>query len=429
MVKYLQVLMVMIVALFTTNAMAWTPPASPKPAGNIADLAHVLTPLELQRLNLQLKQINTNSANEIGVLIIPSLGDENIRDVGFATAKAWGVGKQGLDNGVMIVWSPGDRKIGIETGSGVEGDLPDLTCNDIIRKVMGPEFKNKNYEAGLSQAFVAISGDIEDHRQALARRDQENAAKSKEAEPQTPPQSGCDVSGVPMTQAGFGSTFFWFILGGGVILWWIRRLRAAQQYKGQENIEGRGRRVDEQRREIKELVATEEALRQEKLQQVSPTTVIAPVMQSPPLPIPVIRTTPDPLVPAVATVDSVSATAEVAARIRQEQEFARREREERHLAEQIQHQADLRREEENRRERARVVEAAKEAAIAAALLAAAAVIESSSDDDDDQDDDSSGSSDASSCGSDSSASADDSDSSDSDFGGGDFSGGGSDDNY
>lgn len=430
MVKYLKYMVAMMITMFATSAMAWTPPASPKPAGNIADLAHVLTQSELGRLNTQLRQINSTSANEIGVLILPSLDGQDIRDVGISTAKAWGVGKQGLDNGVMVVWSPGDRKIGIETGKGVEGDLPDLTCNDIIRKVMGPQFRQKNYEAGLSAAFTTISADIEDHRAAVAQRDRENAtrnngdnaATSNGTAPQTSttPQSGsgCDVAGAPMTHAGLGTGLFWLMVVGG--LWFfLRRHRAATRRRQEEELAERQRNLDLRRQELDRLNAMQELQHQKPV--VVP--VVVPVQ---PISIPVIRPA-EPIVAPTATVSAVAPTWEVAQRIRQEQEEERtrqahlrqleQERQEREVEER--HQARLQRE--------RAEEAAEEAAAAAALVAAAAVAVSSSDDDDNDSSDGTSASSCSSSSSDDSSSS--SDSSDSDFGGGDFGGGGLADSY
>jgi uncharacterized membrane protein YgcG len=422
MVKYVKFLVAMMVTMFATSAMAWTPPASPKPTGNIVDLAGVLHQPEMQRLNAQLKQINSNSANEIGVLILPSLDGQDIRDVGISTAKAWGVGKQGLDNGVMVVWSPGDRKIGIETGKGVEGDLPDLTCNDIIRKVMGPQFRQKNYEVGLSQAFVAISGAIEDHRAAVAQRDRENAARgngdnaatSNGTTPQTSttPQSGsgCDVAGTPGTHAGLGMGLLWLLGIGGLWLL-LRGYRASARRREQEELAENQRLLDLRRQELDRLTAAQDQYRRERaarVQPVVPAPVVAPVPFQP-IAIQVVRPA-EPIVAPTATVSTIAPTWEVAQRIRQEQEEERtrqarlrqleQERQEREVEER--HQARLRRE--------RAEEAAEEAAAAAAIVAAAA---SSNDDDNDDDDDSPSGS----------------DSSDTDFGGGDFGGGGSADSY
>jgi uncharacterized membrane protein YgcG len=169
-------------------------------------------------------------------------GGQDIRDVGIATGKAWGVGKKDLDNGVMIVWSPGDRKIGIETGKGVEGDLPDLKCNDIIRNVMGPNFRQKNFVGGLSGAFVAISADIADHRAQVAER---NARAAQAAKTSTVPPTatatqphtnsgGCDVG---VAQAGFGSFFFLVLfIGAGWLLFSRRRRHRYQDDAGFSSI-------------------------------------------------------------------------------------------------------------------------------------------------------------------------------------------------
>ena len=51
----------------------------------------------------------------------------------------------------------------IQTGYGLEGALPDITCNEIIRDAVAPRFRAKDYEggfaAGIDLIFKAIRGE------------------------------------------------------------------------------------------------------------------------------------------------------------------------------------------------------------------------------------------------------------------------------
>lgn len=478
MVRYLKFLVAMMVTMFATSAFAYNPPASPKPAGNIVDLAHVLTPQSMGKLNAQINRINTTSANELGVLILPSLNGENIRDVGYTTARAWGVGKKDVDNGVMIVWSPGDRKIGIETGKGVEGDLPDLKANDIIRNIMGPEFRQQHYEAGLSRAFDAITQTIGDHRLLVAEAKQRaqqlgqnptvpnpppgNAIAAGGSPPQASTSHGCDVADTPgVNQAGFGGSLFLLLVVVGV--WFFVRkvlasFRRQEQQKEAELQLLRQQRVAElerrerKRQEAELRQAAEDKHRAEEERARQPVVHLPPSL-SPEHPCPIcgeplphisstFHTTPrpEPVHPvAVATV--TTPTVDVAARIRQEQEELLEEAErqariaregEEARARAVARERQARMDEEARQERLarldaerRASEAEEEAAAIVAAAAAAAVI-SSSDDDSNSGSDFSGGGSYSSDNDDSSSS---NDSPDTDFGGGDFGGGGSADSY
>lgn len=407
MMKYIQLLVVMLMTTIAGTALAWNPPPSPKPSSNILDQAKALTPQELGRLNSQLNQINNTSANEIGVLIVPSLNGEEIRTVGYATGRAWGVGKRELDNGVMIVWSPGDHKIGIETGKGVEGDLPDLKCNDIIRNIMIPQFKGGHYEAGLSHAFVAVSSAIAGHRAELAERDrrdrtdQQHIADTPHTTTTSTPSGGCDVAGVPNGAVGFGVV--WLLLVGGVVYLFWRRHRADQE----SHTEWRTK-MDQFNQDFAEAldreIQVEEREQKARLQQKreeywnAPHPTVAVNMNNEPVTVPV---TPE----VVQTTDAVHDRLQQLAEERQRRE----EREERQA-----------RRDRERRER----QEEETAILAAAAVAAVASNCSSEDSEDDADDDSSSNSSPSSC-----ASSSDDSSPDPDFGGGDFGGGGSSSDY
>ena len=71
-----------------------------------------------------------------------------------------GIGKAGKDNGVLIVLVMDSHDIAIETGYGVEGQLPDAECGRIIRDTMTPEFKNGNFGNGLYLGMVAVGKDL-----------------------------------------------------------------------------------------------------------------------------------------------------------------------------------------------------------------------------------------------------------------------------
>ncbi len=55
-----------------------------------------------------------------------------------------------------------DRKVRIEVGRGLEGDLPDITCDSVIRKQILPRFKDGDYDAGVTDGIQAILGAMGD---------------------------------------------------------------------------------------------------------------------------------------------------------------------------------------------------------------------------------------------------------------------------
>jgi uncharacterized protein len=55
-------------------------------------------------------------------------------------AEKWKIGRKGQDNGALFLIAKNDRKMRIEVGYGLEGVLPDVTANRIIREDVAPAF-------------------------------------------------------------------------------------------------------------------------------------------------------------------------------------------------------------------------------------------------------------------------------------------------
>lgn len=249
-------LAVMLIALFPKNSFAWSPPASPKPDSAISDQANVLSDSARHRLDKKLSKINASSANEIAVLILPSLDDENIEDVGIATAKSWGVGKSGLDNGVLIILAMKEHKSRIETGKGVEGDLPDLKCNDILANVLRPFMKKGDVEGGLSATIDSISSSIASHKEELASGHKPSSG------------GGCQVSpdGLNSIDIAVFSVILLAVIGLGLV-WRSSVRRKEEQKRERENEDAEADRVQDEIDRAAEMFATRERLRKENERQ------------------------------------------------------------------------------------------------------------------------------------------------------------------
>ena len=131
-------------------------PPKPSPSRLVNDMAHMMTAGEQDQLERKLLDFSRETSNEITIVTIDSLGDYDVSDYATKLGKAWGVGRSGKNNGVVILASLQDHKINISPGKGLEGALTDLQCGRIIRHEMVPAFKDKNYYDGFSKAADAI---------------------------------------------------------------------------------------------------------------------------------------------------------------------------------------------------------------------------------------------------------------------------------
>lgn len=131
-------------------------PDKPNPPRLVNDFAHMMTPDEQAQLEAKLRDFERTTSNEITIVTIVSLGSYDVADYATKLGKQWGVGKDGKNNGVVILASLQEHKINISPGKGLEGALTDLTCGRIIRNEMSPAFKSGFYFQGFSKAADAV---------------------------------------------------------------------------------------------------------------------------------------------------------------------------------------------------------------------------------------------------------------------------------
>lgn len=122
----------------------------------VHDEAKILSPGFTSELERILKVYEDSTSNQIAVLIIPTLNDVPVEDYTFQVAEKWKLGQADKDNGALLFIAVEDRKVRIEVGEGLEGVLPDAVCNQIIRNEIAPNFRERNYDAGVRAAVVAM---------------------------------------------------------------------------------------------------------------------------------------------------------------------------------------------------------------------------------------------------------------------------------
>jgi uncharacterized protein len=124
--------------------------------GRVNDLAGILSPDTVKRLEGALAAFEASDSTQVVVLTVPSLEGDTIEGFSIKTAQKWGIGQKGKDNGALLVVSKGDREVRIEVGRGLEGSLTDALSGRIIDHVIVPEFKKGDFNAGVEQGVDKI---------------------------------------------------------------------------------------------------------------------------------------------------------------------------------------------------------------------------------------------------------------------------------
>jgi uncharacterized protein len=116
----------------------------------------ILKPETVQQLNVMIDSLRSQNGAEIAVAVVSSIGQADYFEFANQLFKEWSIGKKKQDNGLLILFILDQKKVKIETGYGLEGELPDAICSRIRTQVMNPYFKTGNYDAGLIAGVQSI---------------------------------------------------------------------------------------------------------------------------------------------------------------------------------------------------------------------------------------------------------------------------------
>ncbi len=133
----------------------------PPLTGRIVDAGHLLPPDVSASLTAELEAHEARTGNQVVLLTLPSLEGQPLEEFSHRVATTWKLGRKGTDNGVLLLVVPGDRKIRIEVGYGLEGVLTDAVTSRIIRHEIVPRFKAGDFPGGITAGLHAILGTIE----------------------------------------------------------------------------------------------------------------------------------------------------------------------------------------------------------------------------------------------------------------------------
>ena len=125
------------------------------------DYAGLLAADARQRLESRLAEREAATGAQMVIAVFPSLEGESLEDFGIRLAERWRIGRQDLDNGVILLVFVRERRVRMEVGYGLEPTLTDAVAGQIIREQMAPRFREERYAAGLEAAVEAVYARVE----------------------------------------------------------------------------------------------------------------------------------------------------------------------------------------------------------------------------------------------------------------------------
>ena len=128
----------------------------------VVDAAGIVPDATERQIDAELLDYQTRSGNQIAVAVVKTTGNQSIEDYAIDLARSWGVGQKDRDTGILVVIAHSDRKVRIEVGRGLEGDLTDLQSGRIISDRLVPLLERGDVGGAVQQGTQAIRKELGD---------------------------------------------------------------------------------------------------------------------------------------------------------------------------------------------------------------------------------------------------------------------------
>ena len=128
----------------------------PELSNRIVDNAHLLSPETKTSLGTKLVSLEQKTGDQIVVATLSSLYGYDIETYANGLFRHWALGQKQINNGVLLVVAPNERKVRMEVGYGLEAILTDALSSTVIKAIIIPNFRNGNFDKGISEGVNAI---------------------------------------------------------------------------------------------------------------------------------------------------------------------------------------------------------------------------------------------------------------------------------
>jgi uncharacterized protein len=141
-------------------AVDWT---AYKPEGYVSDFAKVIDPASRTRLEEYCAAVERSTHVQMALVTVSSLEGEPVEQVAYTLARAWGVGRKGENDGVLLLLAVQDRRSRLEVGSGLQSALPGSLAGNTLSE-MRPALRQQRYGEALMAAAETIGKTVANAR-------------------------------------------------------------------------------------------------------------------------------------------------------------------------------------------------------------------------------------------------------------------------
>lgn len=194
------ILLPLLFLLTLSPALAWQESLSLPPPAPVVDEVGLLSQGDAQRIESVLRNLKSRSGAEVSVFVASNLRERTIEEVGIALGDQWKLGTKKEDKALIFIIAPKEKRMRIEVGYGMEGEITDAFSRRVLDNVVKPYFRQGQYADGILAGLMAI---------------QERVPLGLEAS---------EAPRVRTERSPLGSSLIWFLIVAFFILSFIGRL-------------------------------------------------------------------------------------------------------------------------------------------------------------------------------------------------------------
>lgn len=127
----------------------------------VVDTTGTLDAATVQRIEARARALQASKGSQLQVLMVPTTEPEDIAAYAQRVYDQWKLGRESVDDGVLVLVARDDRRVRIQPGYGLEGAIPDATAARVIQEYMVPRFRDGDFGGGLDEATAVLARLVE----------------------------------------------------------------------------------------------------------------------------------------------------------------------------------------------------------------------------------------------------------------------------
>lgn len=131
-------------------------PIPPAPTRWVTDTVGFMSPAAADALNSRLEAYERGTGHQFIVWIGDTTDGPPIEDWAVRAFEQWKVGRKGLDDGIALFVMAADRRLRIEVGYGLEGQVPDAIASRIINEIIVPRVQGGDPDGAVAAGMEAL---------------------------------------------------------------------------------------------------------------------------------------------------------------------------------------------------------------------------------------------------------------------------------